>query len=278
MGLHLRFFQGSPFLLVCFFSLTLYACREKVAVPVITEKPAKKVRDVVLVTDSLVAPVVYTSIPDLRTLSSEDRKDVFVSLILPSLLLAKHEINDQVVLLERLEKKGRWKKSDSLYYQDLLEQYYADDLEELRVRMLPPPNSIALAQAIIESGWGTSRFFRKANNLFGIWSNDAKENRLPASVERSTGQVYLKQYANILESIRGYCHTIATTRAYRAFREANAQGHIPSELAGRLSSYSERGEDYVSQLRTIIEQNNLVQYDSYQLDPSSFKEIVREHR
>ncbi|HKJ91279.1 MAG TPA: glucosaminidase domain-containing protein, partial [Oceanipulchritudo sp.] len=42
-------------------------------------------------------------------------------------------------------------------------------LDDLRRRVDVIPPSLALAQAALESGWGTSRFAREGNNLFGIW-------------------------------------------------------------------------------------------------------------
>jgi len=38
----------------------------------------------------------------------------------------------------------------------------------MRVDVIPP--SLAMAQAADESGWGTSRFARQGNALFGQWS------------------------------------------------------------------------------------------------------------
>ena len=52
----------------------------------------------------------------------------------------------------------------------------ADTLRELlrRVDVIPP--SLVLAQGAIESGWGTSRFARQGNNLYGqrVWRSDLK--------------------------------------------------------------------------------------------------------
>ncbi len=44
------------------------------------------------------------------------------------------------------------------------------DITELKVRMDIIPASIAIAQAAIESGWGTSRFALEGNAMFGQWT------------------------------------------------------------------------------------------------------------
>ena len=43
--------------------------------------------------------------------------------------------------------------------------YFYNDVEEVNLELL-------LAQAALESGWGTSRFAKEGNNLFGIRTYD----------------------------------------------------------------------------------------------------------
>ena len=43
-------------------------------------------------------------------------------------------------------------------------------MSELKRRMDIIPVSIALAQAVKESGWGTSRFALEGNAIFGQWT------------------------------------------------------------------------------------------------------------
>ena len=52
-------------------------------------------------------------------------------------------------------------------------QYKADNLDALLIKADEIPVSLALAQAVIESGWGTSRFAYEGNALFGqyVWGN-----------------------------------------------------------------------------------------------------------
>ena len=45
--------------------------------------------------------------------------------------------------------------------------YFYNDVEEVNLELL-------LAQAALESGWGTSRFAKEGNNLFGIRTYDLK--------------------------------------------------------------------------------------------------------
>jgi Bax protein len=133
--------------------------------------------------------------------------------------------------------------------------------------MISLPNSIVLAQAAIETGWGQSRFFLEGNNVFGIWSYNADEPRLQAGIGRET-PVYVRAYGDISESIHDYFETLGGARAYNGVRKARMETNDPFLLIPHLKYYSERRNWYVSQLRTMIEQNNFIKYDNYKLDPN----------
>ena len=55
-----------------------------------------------------------------------------------------------------------------------MEEYQADSLDALLIKVDTIPVSLALAQAVIESGWGTSRFAYEGNALFGqyVWGKN----------------------------------------------------------------------------------------------------------
>ncbi len=70
------------------------------------------------------------------------------------------------------------------------------------------PVSIVLAQAAIESAWGESRFFKKGNNIFGMWSYNRKEPRMRARETRNGKPVYLKKYRSLSDAIDDYFVTM----------------------------------------------------------------------
>ena len=128
------------------------------------------------------------------------------------------------------------------------------------------PVSIVLAQAALESGWGTSRFFLQANNPFGIWSFNPDDDRMVASSHRSGEKIYLRKYHNLEQAIEGYYVTLATG-PYSDFRIARRKTSSPYLLCEDLSIYSEKGEVYVKELQQVIRTNDLTKYDSYQIAP-----------
>ncbi len=227
---------------------------------------------ILLLTDSLVEPILYHEIEGLKELPPDQAKLKFISALLPSILLAKHRIDDERNRVNDILAKTEWEHDDSIFYFSKSEFYKTASGDLLLRRMKTHPNSVILAQAAVESGWGSSRIFQSANNLFGIWSYRADEPRIKSIYSRNGQAIYLRKYDDLSASIYDYFGTVARSRAYRRFREARDTTQNINILLTHLKYYSERREEYVEQLATIIRQNNMTQYDSYMLDPKCFVE------
>jgi Bax protein len=122
------------------------------------------------------------------------------------------------------------------------------------------PVSLALAQAAIESGWGSSRFARTGNNLFGQWTWAKGTGMVPKY--RDQGKSHeVARFMSINESVRSYMHNLNTHTGYRSFR--NLRQTMRNEetplsglvLAEGLESYSSKGKTYIKQIRSIIINN-----------------------
>lgn len=142
-------------------------------------------------------------------------------------------------------------------------------LEELDKRIGQIPESLTLAQAAKESGWGTSRFSRQANNLFGQWCFTKGCGIVPA--RRSKGMTHeIQKFDSVGDAIEAYVHNLNTHRAYSALRDKRYSllkgGKSPSgsDLAVTLTEYSERGAIYGQEVASLIRYNKLEEYDSPQ--------------
>jgi Bax protein len=226
------------------------------------------VSEIVVVDDSLVRPILYRNISGLDELPFYQAKTKFISAILPSILVAKHHVHNTKMKVEKLRARSTWTKSDSLYYQEVRRRYKAKNIDDLINRLVTLPNSVVLAQAAIETGWGESRFFIQASNLFGIWSYDENESRIAAGKTRSDKTIYLRSYNDMSGSITDYFDVLARHHAYRKLRDARQNTSNPYVLVNHLRNYSERKDWYTRQLKRVIRQNKLTKYDSYRLDPS----------
>ena len=128
------------------------------------------------------------------------------------------------------------------------------DVKELLKRVDIMPTSMALAQAAEESGWGTSRFSREGNAIFGQWTFSDAEGLVP--LKRQAGRTHkVRAFRSLLDSVRSYARNLNTHQAYRKLRTVRQQMRRDgTAVRGRrlietLTSYSERGVDYVKGLR-----------------------------
>ena len=221
--------------------------------------------DIIPITSSEVEPVVYTQSVKLSSLSIAQKKETFIDLMIPSILLAKHELKEERLKVKALLLEKELTAKESLWLTKKRYIFKASSNEDLYNKMELHPTSIVIAQAIIESGWGTSKFFEKANNVFGIWSFKTSEARMVAGKKRGDKRVYLKKYASVEQSIADYFLMLSTKEVYQSFREKRLETQDPFELIKCLTKYSELGDEYIENLKNTIQKNNLLAYDTYYL-------------
>jgi Bax protein len=250
------------------FAISLSACNrhksyrvETVAVRV------DSLKQIVPLIDSLVKPILYTNISGLQYLPVSQAKNTFISAVLPSILVARHNVEENKRRVIHLKETQTWRKPDSIFYNNLKSLYHAKNLDDLETKLITLPNSIVLAQAAVESGWGKSRFFLEGSNLFGVWSFSSNEPRMAAAKTRNNKYIYLRAYEDLSESIVHYFEILGRAKPYSPLRKARQKTDNPFLLLKHLKKYSERGSAYTRQLKKIIELNNLTRFDHYRIDP-----------
>lgn len=206
-----------------------------------------------------------------------ERKAIFFRAVLPLVLQVNEEIQgERKKLLDiraRLRAHTHVTQAERLWLQAMAERYETTpgDVEQLVKRIDVVPPSLALAQAAEESGWGSSRFVREGNALFGQWIMIDDGHQLPLA--RDDGRTHrVASFASLLDSTRAYMRNLNSHRAYREFRDERAamraEGRNPTgfELAAHLGRYSQRGAAYVHRIRGLIAVNGLRDLDGAKLD------------
>lgn len=238
----------------------------------------EKKDDIYSFSDSCIIPYIYKKVISLNDLPIEEKKEKFVQMLLPSILVAQHDLNQKLKRVEHikswLEKNTKLIEKDSIFLFDLYDTYQCTEIDELKQRLKPHPASIVLGQAALESGWGSSRFFDEGNNVFGIWSYNSNEDRIKALVARDSTIVFVRKYSDLEESVNDYFKIIANVDAYSDFREKRMESNNPYELIPLLNRYSEVGDVYTSKLIQLIQNNGLTHFDNYQLNSDYLKEEV----
>lgn len=237
----------------------------------IIEKPINSANDIVAIKDSLVIPYVYTSAVSLSSLPVAEKKNKFFDMMLPAVLVAKEELAILSRKVTSLSLKPELSPDERSFIEELKVKYKASNIEVLKSRLHTFPVSIVLAQAAIESAWGTSRFFLEANNPFGLWSFDPNEDRIQASSHRDGEKVYLRKFRNLEQAIEAYYTTLATGGPFTEFRVERLKTNDPYILVNYLIDYSERREAYVEEVKSVMKYNDLVNYDSYRIAPDYLK-------
>ncbi len=192
-----------------------------------------------------------------QTVNVQYKKKQFNNLIIPAINSVHDELQAQYDEISQNLENSEYKEKIS----ELKEYYKVESDEELLMALKPHPVSIAIAQAAMESAWAKSRFFKEANNLYGIWSFNSNEPRIPAVQQRGNKTIWLKKYSDIKDSIRDYYKTLARSYAYKDFRELKMQTDDPYLLIEKLDNYSEIGEKYAENLSEIIRYNKFYLYD-----------------
>ncbi len=139
-------------------------------------------------------------------------------------------------------------------------------IEELLPRTDIVPASLILAQSANESAWGTSRFAKMGNNLFGLWCFTPGCGITPGDRKKDLKHE-VATFDSVQDSVRYYVHTINSHPAYQKLRTVRKQQREAEEklsgieLATGLQNYSERGHEYVDEIQSMILYNELEKYN-----------------
>ena len=153
----------------------------------------------------------FSEIADVR-----EKKETFFNTLYPAIeqenqhvLKVRAALEDlQTVPFEALEEDQlEWISNTAEYFRIKDEEVSKDTLDELleRVDIIPP--SLALTQAAIESGWGSSRFSRQGNNIFGQWCFTKGCGMVPSS--RDAGKDHeVAEFSSVNAAIRAYIRNL----------------------------------------------------------------------
>lgn len=255
-------------LLFTMFGLALLLKREELEV--IIEEPFIEVPIPVLIEEE---------IPNFEAmLDVEEKKETFFSFLAPYIDIVNQQILGQRQRLNVLKTKAQNNQPLSRAEMAFLTELRADyELENERLNTLNLinrllkradiiPHSLALAQAANESAWGTSRFAQEGNNFFGQWCYTEGCGMVPS--RRPDGASHeVKSFDSVLESVRSYIMNLNTFPSYQHLRDIRFDLREEGQpidgitLSEGLDSYSERGDEYIFELQSMIYSNNLLEHD-----------------
>ena len=211
--------------------------------------------------------------PDFLKMEYHKKKSTFIKYMLTAINNANKEICTQKKQIDTFRKdynkQHKFNKKQSNKFNSYLEYYkipnnlsVTQQINLLDFRAGTIPSGFVIAQAILESAWGTSRFARDYNNYFGLHCSTPS-----CGAKALESNVYLQVFNNATQSVLGYYNTLNSGSKFKDFRhvreKVNNKELPPSELLNTLESYSElKDHEYRDRLISVIKQNNLDKYSS----------------
>ena len=192
-----------------------------------------------------------------KHMSVKEKKKRFFALMVPAVEDAYKKLYQQYESI----KQNIQEKKNLDQINALKKEYKVKTDQELLIALKPHPVSITLAQAAIESAWGTSRFFREANNIFGVHGLSSKGS-VPASIKKNGRTVWVRKYKTLEDAILDYYRMLSRVKTYKKFKKLNYEGKSVYEIVTGLKYYSERGDEYVHSIQSVIRHNKLTKYDT----------------
>jgi len=225
-------------------------------------------------------PILESIPPDFAELQDvATKKKLFYLIALPIIYKSNLLILEDREMVINIEKKfsrtdlNENEKNEVIRLSQKYKLDYSDInlklFKQLKQRINIIPISLALGQAIIESGWGQSRFALEGNALYGQWTTNEQRGIIPEERDENKSHAVLK-FENLEKSVQAYMYNINTHGAYYSFRVVRriaerVQYTDPiSAKVKFLAAYAEIGDEYVDKLELIIESNNLRDFDRFE--------------
>lgn len=221
-------------------------------------------------------PDDFSEIQDVPT-----KKKLFYLVTLPLIYNANASIMQERRMVINIEKKFARKDLNKNETDEIirLSKKYKLDYSEINTKLFRKlkqriniiPVSLALGQAIIESGWGQSRFATEGNALYGQWTTSEEKGIIPQDRDEDKTHAVLK-FKNLSESVKAYMFNINTHQAYYNFRvirriDERIKYTDPISMKVKyLAAYAEIGDKYVDKLELIIASNNLQEFDRFKFN------------
>ncbi len=233
--------------------------------------------------DIAIARMYFPHLPkNINEFETHEKKKVFLSIILPialrgnELVLEERQLmkaaflSNNIYQIENFARKYKVKNFKKINFGNLTTSNLIRIKEELLTKINKIPISMILAQSIIESGWGSSRFAQEGNALFGEWTWNTNVGIKPK--RNLDANFAVKNFKNLLESMNSYILNLNSHPAYtemrkfRAFEYKMGKKISGYDTANFLNKYAEIGFEYVTKIKNMIKNNNLYRFRDAKLE------------
>lgn len=214
----------------------------------------------------------FPPLPDFSSYTQvKEMKAAFIDYMSPIVEYHNEQILSERKRLEKIHRslklgeavsysESKWMKQLANKYEvEWIENQPISVIQELFTRVDIVPVQLAVVQAAKESSWGRSRYAVEVNNLFGQWCYKKGCGLVPK--ERSDGARHeVRKFNTVSDATRSYMHNLNSHQNYSDLRKlrqnlrARGQGIEGDDLVDGLLLYSERRQQYVDEIRSMIKQ------------------------
>lgn len=212
-------------------------------------------------------PRLYlTKLPKDMKQKKKSSNATFIQVLLPLILHENEKVlkdREQLLELKQHQKTRHLRHAEKMWLVKLAADYRCKstkiDALLTHVDIIPP--SLALAQAILETGGGRSSAALAKNSTFGHMQTHNK----------------VMKFESLQQNVAAYIKNLNRHSAYASFRRVRAdlrsknQSLCGVKLASGLTHYSIRKAAYIKDVQGLIERRNLRQYDKASLSSIPLK-------
>lgn len=225
-----------------------------------------------IVEDIPIVEYAEDPVPDFNQYAQvKDKKEAFFNYLKPAIVAQNDYIRSIRLYVQGLHAKHVSGEELSEDQQDefewLIDEYRVDTTQtldqifaELFRKIDIIPAELVLVQTANESAWGTSRFATEGYNFFGLWCFREGCGFVPS--RRNEGAAHeVARFDDLSSGMYEYMRNLNSHPAYKDMRlirekyRSNQKVIKAHSLAEGLTKYSERGEEYVEELRDMIRMN-----------------------
>jgi Bax protein len=219
------------------------------------------------------------NLPDFRDIpTAAQRKTRFFEYLRPIVQSENRGISRErqrlEALVDKLRQGRKLSRTGWRWMHNLADSYQVESANRRRLAIAEDllrkvdvvPVSLVLVQAAKESAWGLSRFARNGNNLFGEHCFESDCGIVPK--RRDPGKRHeVETFPTVRDSVRSYLHNLNSHPKYVELRAIRAQLRTAGKpvtglaLAKGLWFYSERRQQYIAEVRNMIRNNGLAEFD-----------------
>ena len=184
---------------------------------------------------------------DKKIVDIKEENEVFIDEVVQDLKNYADKEN-KLTVIEHIEKPDFEMNSNQTFLDSV--NACVDYIYYTTTDVYPINRELLLAQAALESGWGTSRFATEGKNLFGMKTFDLREpHMLPSNKPKKWG---VKVYDHECDSVQHYINVLNNGKNFVAYQELKYTGeNDPFKLLETLVNYAD-DESYFPKVKSII--------------------------